>query len=72
VRKTAKWSVISAEHQRIALEALEDRYAGEPLRWKKSRLSRMIRGLEKAIEVNEQREKRLLRARSGYTVRSTR
>jgi hypothetical protein len=56
-RKTAAFSIISAEHQRLALEAFQDKYDREPLKWKRSRLSRLMRNLSKALQVSERKER---------------
>lgn len=50
-RRTAEFSVKSPEHQRLLLEAIEQRLETEPLRWKQMRLRWMRRRLTEAMEV---------------------
>lgn len=51
-RKTDEFSIVSAEHQRLALEALEEKLQREPLKWKQVRLRWMVRRLNATLEVH--------------------
>jgi hypothetical protein len=54
-RKTSEFSVYSAEHQQLVLESLESRLAGESLKWKKARLSWLIRRVNQSLEVHRRK-----------------
>lgn len=51
-RKTVEFSVVSEEHQKIVREALQDRIAIEPMKWKRNRLAWLIRRLGQTIEAH--------------------